>query len=69
MVDYHSNVQHWVPHCTTSEVFRGIIADSAQAIFNGRIYIHKDAQKTLAELKIAAMVCMQFALPDDSTIL
>jgi Fe-S cluster assembly protein SufD len=50
MVDYHSNVQHWVPNCTTSEVFRGIIADSAQAIFNGRIYIHKDAQKTLAEL-------------------
>ena len=50
MVDYHSNVQHWVPNCTTSEVFRGIIADSAQAIFNGRIYIHQDAQKTLAEL-------------------
>ena len=50
MVDYHSNVQHWVPHCTTNEVFRGIIADSAQAVFNGRIYIHKDAQKTLAEL-------------------
>lgn len=50
MVDYHCNVQHWVPHCTTSEVFRGIIADSAQAIFNGRIYIHQDAQKTLAEL-------------------
>jgi Fe-S cluster assembly protein SufD len=50
MVDYHTNVQHWVPHCTTSEVFRGIIADSAQAIFNGRIYIHPDAQKTLAEL-------------------
>lgn len=50
MVDYHSNVQHWVPNCTTSEVFRGIIGDSAQAIFNGRIYIHQDAQKTLAEL-------------------
>jgi len=50
MVDYHSNVQHWVPHCTTSEVFRGIIADSAQAVFNGRIYIHPNAQKTLAEL-------------------
>lgn len=50
MVDYHTNVCHWVPHCTSSEVFRGIIADSAQAIFNGRIYIHKQAQKTLAEL-------------------
>lgn len=50
VVDYHSNVQHWVPHCTTNEVFRGIIADSAQAVFNGRIYIHQNAQKTLAEL-------------------
>lgn len=50
MVDYHTNVQHWVPHCTTNEVFRGIIADSAQAIFNGRIYIHPLAQKTLAQL-------------------
>ncbi len=50
MVDYHTNVQHWVPHCTTNEVFRGIIADSAHAIFNGRIYIHPLAQKTIAEL-------------------
>jgi Fe-S cluster assembly protein SufD len=50
VVDYHSNVCHWVPCCTSNEVFRGIIGDSAQAIFNGRIYIHKDAQKTLAEL-------------------
>jgi Fe-S cluster assembly protein SufD len=50
VVDYHTNICHWVPHCTSSEVFRGIVADSAQAIFNGRIYIHPDAQKTLAEL-------------------
>ncbi len=50
MVDYHTNVQHWVPHCTTNEVFRGIISDSARAIFNGRIYIHPLAQKTLAQL-------------------
>lgn len=50
VVDYHTNVCHWVPHCTSNEVFRGIVSDSAQAIFNGRIYIHQDAQKTLAEL-------------------
>jgi Fe-S cluster assembly protein SufD len=50
VVDYHTNVCHWVPHCTSNEVFRGIISDSAHAIFNGRIYIHQDAQKTLAEL-------------------
>ncbi len=50
LVDYHANVEHCVPHCTTNEVFRGIIGDSAHAVFNGRIHIHPDAQKTLAEL-------------------
>lgn len=49
-VDYHTCIEHAVPHCTTNEVFRGIISDSARAVFNGRIHIHKDAQKTLAQL-------------------
>lgn len=50
LIDYHTNVEHCVPHCTTNEVFRGIIGDSAKAVFNGRIHIHPQAQKTLAEL-------------------
>ena len=50
LVDYHTNVRHMVPRCTTREIFRGIVGDSARAVFNGRIYIHPDAQKTLAEL-------------------
>jgi Fe-S cluster assembly protein SufD len=29
---------------------RGIVDDEARAVFNGRIHIHPDAQKTLAEL-------------------
>jgi len=49
-IDYHTCVEHAVPHCTTSETFRGIVGDSASAVFNGRIHIHKDAQKTRAEL-------------------
>lgn len=49
-VDYHTCIEHAVPHCTTNEVFRGIISDNAKAVFNGRIHIHKDAQKTLAQL-------------------
>ncbi|SDU02472.1 Fe-S cluster assembly protein SufD [Halopseudomonas salegens] len=50
LIDYHTNVEHCVPHCTSNEVFRGIIGDSAKAVFNGRIHIHPQAQKTLAEL-------------------
>ena len=49
-IDYHSTIEHAVPHCQTDEVFRGIIADRATAVFNGRIHIHPDAQKTRAEL-------------------
>lgn len=50
LIDYHTNVEHKVAHCTTDEVFRGIIGDSAKAVFNGRIHIHQDSQKTLAEM-------------------
>lgn len=50
LIDYHTNVEHRVAHCTTDEVFRGIIGDSAKAVFNGRIHIHQDAQKTFAEM-------------------
>ena len=50
LVDFHTCIEHKVPHCNSHEIFRGIIGDSARAVFNGRIHIHKDAQKTLAEL-------------------
>ncbi len=49
-IDYHTCIEHAVPHCNSDEVFRGIIADKATAVFNGRIHIHPDAQKTRAEL-------------------
>lgn len=49
-VDFHTTIEHAVPRCTTNEIFRGIVGDSARAVFNGRIHIHRDAQKTLAQL-------------------
>jgi Fe-S cluster assembly protein SufD len=48
--DLQSTIEHAVPHCTTEENVRGIVGDRAKANFNGRIHIHRDAQKTLAEL-------------------
>ncbi|XOV88017.1 MAG: Fe-S cluster assembly protein SufD [Pseudomonadota bacterium] len=49
-IDYHTCIEHRVPRCTTNESFRGIIADRAKAVFNGRIHIHPDAQKSDAQL-------------------
>lgn len=50
VVDYHTTIEHRAANCTSNEVFRGIMNDKSKAIFNGRIHIHPDAQKTLAEL-------------------
>ena len=50
LFDLHSTIEHAVPNCTTEENARGIVGDRAKAVFNGRIHIHRDAQKTLAEL-------------------
>lgn len=49
-VDYHTCIEHRAPHCTSQQVFRGIVGDKAKAVFNGRIHIFEHAQKTLAEM-------------------
>jgi len=49
-VDYHTCIEHRVPNCTSQQVFRGIVGDKARAVFNGRIHIFENAQKTVAEM-------------------
>jgi Fe-S cluster assembly protein SufD len=49
-IDNHTCMQHIAPNCSSNEVFRGLVDDQANAVFNGRIHIYPDAQKTLAEL-------------------
>ncbi len=48
--DYHLDVQHNQPHCTSRENFRGIIHGKGRAVFDGRILVNKAAQKTDAQL-------------------
>ncbi|HPO63330.1 MAG TPA: SufD family Fe-S cluster assembly protein, partial [Candidatus Kapabacteria bacterium] len=47
-VDNHSRIDHAKPNCTSSELYKGIIDDEATAVFNGKIYVWKDAQQTTA---------------------
>ncbi len=48
-VDHQMRVDHAKPHCHSYELFKGILEDKARAVFNGRIQVHKDAQKTDAK--------------------
>jgi len=46
--DNHSLVDHASPDCYSNELYKGVIDGSAHGVFNGRILVRKDAQKTNA---------------------
>lgn len=45
-VDNHTMIHHDAPHCTSSEVYHGILDNKSRGVFNGKIYVEKSAQKT-----------------------
>ncbi|KAB2814124.1 Fe-S cluster assembly protein SufD [Phaeocystidibacter luteus] len=47
-VDHHTLADHLVPHCESHELYKGIYDSNATGVFNGKIVVHKDAQKTNA---------------------
>ena len=48
LVDNHTLVDHAVPHCTSREIYKGIVGGEARGVFRGRIIVRPDAQKTHA---------------------
>ncbi|MFD2203570.1 Fe-S cluster assembly protein SufD [Shivajiella indica] len=47
-VDNHTNVDHTKPHAESNELYKGILADRSRGVFNGKIFVRQDAQKTNA---------------------
>lgn len=48
LVDNHTKVDHRFPHCNSNELYKGILFDQSQGVFNGKVYVRPDAQKTNA---------------------
>ena len=48
VADHHTLVDHRVPHCQSRELYKGIFDHQSKGIFNGKVMVHKDAQKTNA---------------------
>jgi Fe-S cluster assembly protein SufD len=46
--DNHTVVDHMVPHCHSEELYKGIYDGSSTGVFNGKIYVRPQAQKTTA---------------------
>ncbi len=47
-VDNHTLVDHAMPNSYSSELYKGILDDNGTGVFNGKIYVRPDAQKTNA---------------------
>jgi Fe-S cluster assembly protein SufD len=48
LVDNHTIVDHRRPHCQSNELYKGVMKDEAVGVFNGKIFVRKNAQKTNA---------------------
>jgi Fe-S cluster assembly protein SufD len=44
--DTHSLIDHSSPHCTSHQLYKGILDGKSRAVFNGKVFVHRDAQKT-----------------------
>jgi Fe-S cluster assembly protein SufD len=45
-VDNHTTIDHAQPHCNSRELYKGVLEGGSQGVFNGKIIVRKDAQKT-----------------------
>lgn len=47
-VDNHTFVDHAKPNCMSNELYKGILDENSHGVFNGKIIVRQDAQKTNA---------------------
>lgn len=48
-IDNHTRIDHHKPQASSREWYKGVLDGHSRAVFNGRIVVHRDAQKTVAQ--------------------
>ena len=49
LVDNHTAIFHDHPNCRSWEVYKGVLEDRSRAVFNGKVFVKPEAQKTDAK--------------------
>ena len=62
-VDFHTTIDHAKPHGTSRELYKGVLDERATAVFNGKVYVRPDAQKS-----DAGQVNRNLLLSDSATV-
>lgn len=48
LIDNHTLVDHQQPFCFSNEHYKGVLLEQSTGVFNGKVFVHQDAQKTNA---------------------
>jgi Fe-S cluster assembly protein SufD len=48
LTDNHTAVAHLNPNCVSNELYKGVLMGNGKAVFNGKVFVEQDAQKTNA---------------------
>lgn len=63
-IDNQTFIDHAVPHCQSNELYKGILTDYARGVFNGKVMVRQDAQKTNAFQQNSSLVLSKNAIMD-----
>jgi len=63
-IDNQTFIDHAVPHCDSNELYKGILSDKARGVFNGKVLVRQDAQKTNAFQQNSSLVLSDTAIMD-----
>jgi Fe-S cluster assembly protein SufD len=47
-VDHHTTIDHQAPHCSSRELYKGVLDGRATGVFNGKVFVRTDAQQSNA---------------------
>ena len=61
LVDNQTTIDHAMPHCDSHELYKGILDGRSRAVFNGKIIVRLDAQKTDAKQSNKALLLSEDA--------
>ncbi len=45
-IDNQTSIEHIAPNCPSHEVYKGVLDGRSHGVFNGKVYVHPEAQKT-----------------------
>ena len=45
-IDNQTSIEHIAPNCPSHEVYKGVLGGRSHGVFNGKVYVHPEAQKT-----------------------